>query len=164
MTEFEPISRRRGYHKNIVGATKKQCAVCGQVKPLTEFYRVGKSYHNMCKVCASLRRKELYEANKEHQNAQARKLHADKVTSLKTPCVICGESRLVCIDFHHVDPERKLFCIGVGSHTDEETAAELTKCVCICSNCHRDFHHTYGANPVNPVQAWDEYYSTHHKL
>ena len=70
----------------------------------------------------------------------------------------------MCIDFHHVDPALKLFCIGVGSHTDEETAAEIAKCVCVCSNCHRDFHHTYGKNPANPVLAWDEYYSIHHKL
>lgn len=31
---------------------------------------------------------------------------------MKSPCIICGESELVCIDFHHIDPNNKEFTIG----------------------------------------------------
>lgn len=31
---------------------------------------------------------------------------------MKTPCIVCGESEPVCIDFHHINPEEKEFTIG----------------------------------------------------
>ena len=64
----------------------------------------------------------------------------------KTPCVRCGETDTSCIVFHHVDPNTKLFCVGDGSlgkHNKEEIRAEVQKCICLCENCHRKFHHRY---------------------
>jgi hypothetical protein len=55
-------------------------------------------------------------------------------------CQVCGYSRCqTALDFHHVDPETKEinFNHGIGA---EKLVAELDKCVCLCSNCHREVH------------------------
>ena len=62
-----PISRmRRKFPK---GAAERQCVTCGQVKPLDEFYKSNGGYSPSCKPCSRIHRKELYEANKDRQNA-----------------------------------------------------------------------------------------------
>ena len=59
-----------------------------------------------------------------------------------TPCVKCGEDHPAVIDFHHVDPSTKLGTINriCLDKTIVEVKAELDKCICLCSNCHRLFH------------------------
>ena len=154
---------RRQRHRNEPDAEIKRCAECGQLKAITEFYKVGKGYHSLCKTCAKVQRKETYKADKDRQNALSKKYYADRIGKYKAPCVICGESRPACIDFHHIDPATKSFNIGghIAGHTEDEIDAEMAKCVCICSNCHRDFHHQYGKNPKQPKAAWGEYYRVH---
>jgi|SRR5579859_3618656 len=58
-------------------------------------------------------------------------------------CVVCGESRTPCLDFHHKDPKSKNFEINkaVGkSIPKEKVLKELAKCIVLCSNCHRLLH------------------------
>ena len=35
--------------------------------------------------------------------------------------------------------------------------AEVKKTVCLCANCHKEFHHFYGIKPLNPVKDLEEY-------
>ena len=52
----------------------------------------------------------------------------------------CGESDPACLDFHHKDPSLKVAPISdmiTNCVSTEAFLAELSKCVCICSNCHR---------------------------
>ena len=154
----------RAYHKLPKGATNKQCVACGQTLPLERFYKSGNSsYSPKCKECACVERRERYIANHDKQNQQAKERYAAIMDGRKGACVICGESRPACIDFHHIDPATKSFTIGghIAGHTEDEIDAEMAKCVCICSNCHRDFHHQYGNKPKQPKAAWDEYYKLH---
>ena len=153
----------RAYHKLPKGATNKQCVACGQTLPLERFYKSGNSYWPKCKECARVERRERYIANHDKQNQQSKERYAAIMDGRKGACVICGESRPACIDFHHIDPATKSFTIGghIAGHTEDEIDAEMAKCVCICSNCHRDFHHQYGNNPKQPKAAWDEYYKLH---
>jgi sRNA-binding protein len=56
-------------------------------------------------------------------------------------CSVCGERRALCLDWHHVDPKTKLFCIGHGrSKSRESVKAEMEKCILLCANCHRVLH------------------------
>lgn len=81
-----------------------------------------------------------------------------KVDTYKTPCAKCGESRLYVIDFHHIDPSTKSFTIGdLYRGNDKKIAAEVSKCVCLCSNCHREFHYLYGIVPQDPVNELEKY-------
>lgn len=80
--------------------------------------------------------------------------------TLKTPCVKCGESRLWIIQFHHVDPEQKKFGVGDSSNFHKSKDAvirEVKNCVCLCANCHAEFHHLYGQKPVNPTENLNKY-------
>lgn len=64
-------------------------------------------------------------------------------------CVRCGENHPGCLDFHHRDPETKLFAIskGVGraNKSWESIQAEINKCDVLCANCHRKEH---WSNPI----------------
>jgi len=84
----------------------------------------------------------------------------DRMAKYKTPCLKCGETRVYCICFHHVDPHYKTFNIGGGTpkNADEQSIAdEVSKCVCLCHNCHKEFHHFYGNRMKHPREALEEY-------
>jgi len=77
----------------------------------------------------------------------------------KHPCEKCGESRLYLIQFHHIDPATKSFNIGESAthRKQNELENEVKKCVCLCSNCHDEFHYFYGSRPDNPIDALEQY-------
>lgn len=54
-------------------------------------------------------------------------------------CKQCGEKTHICLDFHHRDPSKKLFAIGisVGTISTKRIVSEIAKCDVLCSNCHR---------------------------
>lgn len=56
------------------------------------------------------------------------------------PCADCGGTfPPECMDFDHVDPSTKSFCVGKGpaSYGRERVLAEIEKCELVCANCHR---------------------------
>jgi hypothetical protein len=60
------------------------------------------------------------------------------------PCAHCGGSfPPYVMDFHHRDPEEKLFSIGATmiSHKLSVLMAEVAKCDVVCANCHRIIEH-----------------------
>ena len=92
---------------------------------------------------------ERRERCKEHDREVAKVNRDTKksyVASLKTDCVKCGYSKEnhMAIDFHHVNPDDKEFSIGTKAYSKEKIDSEVSKCVCLCSNCHRIFHYQYG--------------------
>lgn len=107
--------------------------------------------------------KESIRRTKEKHGEEWRKKDRERRRAFnekwKRPCEKCGEKRLYLIQFHHIDPATKSFCIGANATSRQEDAleAEVKKCVCLCSNCHDEFHYLYGGNPQNPVEALEEY-------
>jgi hypothetical protein len=73
------------------------------------------------------------------------------VTKLKqdSKCVICGESDIACLDFHHIgskhdnvsDLVRRAVSIKV-------LQKEIDECIIVCANCHRKIHF-YGESKLN---------------
>lgn len=55
------------------------------------------------------------------------------------PCVECGESNPVVLEFNHRDREQKLFAIanGICRYAMDVVRAEVAKCDVMCANCHR---------------------------
>ncbi len=99
---------------------------------------------NQCKNCRKeyrkLRRREHPEIHLV-QSLRRQKRQGEWLDAQKTPCIICGESQPVCIDFHHVDPSSKDFTIGKHrSRSKLWLLNEISKCVCLCANCHRKVH------------------------
>lgn len=152
------------------------CNKCGIDKPPSEYYADPKrksGIQTICKECVKAgvkrrsaeRREEIREYHKKHylgykdrQRAQDAEYFA-KVYALKTPCVKCGDERLYIIDFHHVDPSQKSFNIYRKSCKSDFSIIEneAKKCVCLCRNCHGEFHHLYGQRPKFPIEALSEY-------
>lgn len=80
------------------------------------------------------------------------------IDTLKTDCLKCGESRKYLIHWHHVLPQNKAFAVSSGCTQSQKRILEETKkCVCLCANCHTEFHYFYGTNPQNPKEDLDEY-------
>lgn len=118
----------------------KICSKCGRELPLDRF----ESGRNQCRDCRNARRKELRDANPEKyrkESARRQKEQTAWLQSLKKECIICGEKEPICLDFHHINPEEKSFTIAKHqSLGKEKLLAEIKKCVCLCSNCHRKVH------------------------
>lgn len=60
-------------------------------------------------------------------------------------CERCGYSTCIdALDFHHLDPKQKDFGISAKGFTRswESVKNELDKCMMVCSNCHREIHHS----------------------
>lgn len=80
------------------------------------------------------------------------------IDDLKAPCYKCGETRRYLIQWHHIDPSKKEFAISSGcTQSKERILSETKKCLCLCANCHMEFHHFYGIKPKNPNQDLIEY-------
>lgn len=58
-------------------------------------------------------------------------------------CFICKFDKcLSALEFHHIDPKEKEFNFShAASKSWDSIKSELEKCVLLCSNCHRHFHH-----------------------
>ena len=106
----------------------KVCKICGRELPLSMF----DENRHQCKDCRKAHRAQAT----RRQNRQG-----DWLNLQKTSCVVCGESEPICIDFHHINPEEKEFTIGKHrSRSREWILTEISKCVCLCANCHRKLH------------------------
>lgn len=113
----------------------KKCSKCGRELPLTEYYsRGGGRLRSECKECHKTYVKGKYQERK------------NTIGEIKASigCVKCGEKRPYVLDFHHKDPSIK--DAGIARMTSnknkiEDIQKEIDKCVVLCSNCHREFHH-----------------------
>ena len=97
----------------------KICSKCGRELPLKCF----ETGRNQCRDCRNARRKELRDANPEkyrQEAARRQKEQSEWLLSLKTKCLICGETESVCLDFHHIDPNEKEFTIGKYRNKSKE--------------------------------------------
>lgn len=127
----------------------KYCNACQTIKILSDFSAGG----NSCKVCANARSRAYYakaKLNKEWKDAKNQKaLERNKNAKLKAislmggKCYDCqGVFPPSVYDFHHLDPSEKDRNPShiLSKQNWEEVEKELSKCVLLCSNCHRIRH------------------------
>ncbi len=114
----------------------KICIVCKNDLDENDFPKNGNGSRNQCKKCCVDR-------------VRLKQLEFTKWSNdLKTECIVCKYNRSkVGIDWHHLDENEKDFEISrfVSSNypsdkNKEKVLIEMSKCVCLCSNCHREFH------------------------
>lgn len=133
----------------------KVCTLCRAQKHKTSFNRDSHrkdGLQNVCRECSSSRSRLYYQSHtQKHREAtrkrrqERRKLLKQRIEDIKRQleCRICGESDIVCLDFHHLDPATKEFEIAMAMNDEwpwEKVLAEIRKCVCLCANCHRKVH------------------------
>lgn len=115
----------------------KTCTKCGKELPIDQFNWRNKNKgtrRSDCKECHSNFMKLKYQEKKQIiQDLKA----ANK-------CAKCGENRGYVLDYHHIEPEQKENTIArmtSNNYNLDMVMKEVQKCICLCSNCHREFHY-----------------------
>lgn len=138
------------------------CTTCQNDLPDDQFSWKIKNVrkHKICKECTKIRKKQHYETNKDVylekqiriNKAQRRKIQSLVDEYLKThPCVDCGESDPVVLEFDHTDPLLKSFCVSRAHQirvSESVLFSEIEKCEIRCANCHRRKHHRERKAPI----------------
>lgn len=118
-------------------------------QPIEEFhfeYRETGQRLTWCRSCMAVAKRAWYLRNTEHQKervkanrARAAAINQDAVWGyLAThPCVDCGESDPVVLQFDHLADKREGVGQMVRGFTWAQIEAEIAKCVVRCGNCHR---------------------------
>ena len=116
------------------GIKFKKCPQCNVIKELNlnNFYiRANQTFHTWCKICNN-------KISKEKQKQL--KIQAVKYKGGK--CSICNYNKYIgALEFHHLNPSEKEFSISdLRTYSWDVVKNELDKCICLCSNCHREIH------------------------
>lgn len=129
----------------------KICSKCKKELPLSEFGFKSKIKNTLlarCKECIKQDKRECYYKHLENNIARIRERKDNYKKSLKElkdkakeqGCIICGEKDIACLDFHHI--KSKDFTIAANRYCSIETMKnEISKCIVVCSNCHRKIHY-----------------------
>jgi len=128
----------------------KICGKCKEEKPLEAFHfnktcKDGRT--NTCRVCACKRTSEWLKNNKEEYrlriNKRNRKRKQMVVDHFGDKCHDCEKSYPPFVyEFHHLDPLQKdINPSGAITRSMKRMWEELSKCIMLCSNCHKIRHH-----------------------
>jgi hypothetical protein len=130
----------------------KRCSTCKKTKD-DECFSKNKwrkdGLHHQCRECKRTTSKKYYSTHPDARGTRTsqgtwRERNRQWMVEYKAAlsCEICGENHLACIEFHHRDETTKSFTIGHVFHTTkkQKVLEEISKCIVLCSNCHRKFH------------------------
>jgi hypothetical protein len=133
-----------------LGETRR-CYDCGLVKPITEFafaHKTKGTRQGRCRRCHAGYRRAHYLRNRDvyvkREVARIKRYRNENRPLIREylrlhPCVDCGETDIVVLDFDHRDPATKSHNVVVLA-TQKPWArvlAEIAKCEVRCANCHR---------------------------
>lgn len=111
----------------------KVCSTCKLEKQDTEFYSKGKENrtNSMCKPCFNA-----------YCSARWKERKVRIVEQFGNICHDCNHSYHPNVyDFHHTDPSTKeMTWTKMRLLSEDKMQAELSKCIMLCSNCHRIRH------------------------
>ena len=127
------------------------CTGCEQEKPLTEFAFRDKARGRLRRRCKDCMRKYAHAHYRLHRdkyasggwdrNRQGRATMRRYVHQYlgAHPCVDCGETNIVVLDFDHRDGSEKIETIAwlLARGRTAELLSEIAKCEVRCANCHQ---------------------------
>ena len=131
--------------------TTKFCPRCGKRKATAEFGKVARYRSGLatyCLVCQRLFDREWYWKNRSKVSQRTslnkkrrREEHIRKLVAYlqQHPCVDCGESDPLVLDFDHVRGKKSMeVTVMVGDKGGwAAVEKEIAKCAVRCANCHR---------------------------
>lgn len=129
---------------------QKRCIKCGLEKPTEEFNfknkKIGRR-NARCKQCTRTDIRVAYRKNRKHYleyraayNKDLRKRVLDFLFNYLSnhPCVDCGETEVVILEFDHVRDRKRMAISEMvrGRHSLGVIEREIIKCDVRCRNCH----------------------------
>ena len=127
----------------------KRCSRCRLEKPDEEFAwrRIDKGERDSyCRPCRAGYKQEHYAKNKQRYVDQAmirNQILLEERTGFlirffaNHPCVDCGETDPVVLEFDHLGDKRFSISQGIRGRRWEVVLVEMQKCEVVCANCHR---------------------------
>lgn len=132
-----------------VGFTK-ECPNCRRLLPLHEFAfrdRLRGTRQYRCRTCHAQCRRQHYGTNRADYilwaTRQQERKYKEQTAQVdlylrEHPCVDCGESDIVLLEFDHVEGAKVMDLSSMlGRRSWRAIADEITKCDVRCVNCHR---------------------------
>jgi hypothetical protein len=130
---------------------EKKCGSCGLLKPLSMFPFKNKELGkrgSTCLACMAAYGREHYARNREkylekahRSRGRVRAKNDERILAylLDHPCVDCGETDPLVLDFDHREPSTKSNEVSrmVRSRPWRVVLEEIEKCEVRCANCHR---------------------------
>lgn len=126
------------------------CRVCLLEKPDEEFMYANSRKtrkHRLCSICRRAYYKDNYQQNKVRYLGRIGKYRLDRKELLRNivwdylllhPCVDCGETDPIVLDFDHLSDKDSGISVLVNNASSVQTLqAEIAKCSVRCANCHR---------------------------
>lgn len=127
---------------------KKTCTSCKISKPLSDYHilkttKDGKA--TQCKECINKKNREKYATNSKYkdrkrvQKKEYLKRNREYVYKylLEHPCIDCGESDPVVLEFDHQSDKIDSISDMITKCGIEKLKQEIKKCEVRCANCHR---------------------------
>jgi len=129
----------------------KTCTECGETKPISAFHFKSKAMAKRkagCRDCRNKygrghyrRNRPVYLEKAELRRGVVHALHRTRLLDhLKSnPCVDCGETDPVVLQFDHRDRAEKIGTVSrmAMEYSWGQVVAEIAKCDVRCGNCHR---------------------------
>lgn len=124
----------------------KRCTICKLEKDLSEFgNNRGKAdgLQAYCGSCQKEKDRKYYQTNKKKVRAK-RQTRVEEIRQyiyeylLENPCIDCGETDPVVLEFDHVRGKKKDIVSRLLYHRSLKIITEeIKKCDVRCSNCHK---------------------------
>jgi hypothetical protein len=126
-----------------------RCSRCRTEKPAEEFAwhrRARGQRDTYCRRCRAEYKQEHYRANKQRYIAAARQRNKALLEERthymvdflrEHPCVDCGESDPVVLEFDHLRDKKFGIADGIRNRNWQDVLDEIAKCEVVCANCHR---------------------------
>jgi hypothetical protein len=124
------------------------CGRCHDLLPIADFAwrrKAREQRDNYCRACRAAYKREHYAAHRERYiaNALLRKqaVVAERAAYLieffrEHPCVDCGETDPLVLEFDHLSDKRFNIAKGVRDRKWRSVLDEIAKCDVVCANCH----------------------------
>jgi hypothetical protein len=123
------------------------CQTKKNIKDFAWKSKVNKARQSYCKECQKVRSRVHYQNNRQNYLEKARKRNKEVLESIqryvwnflsKHPCVDCGETDIVILEFDHERNKRYNLSEIVKERSSlKKVKKEIKKCVVRCANCHR---------------------------
>jgi L-lysine 2,3-aminomutase len=149
----------------------KRCCHCKAWKPLTDFNRMSKSLDGRqarCRECNKAYHYENWERHMSQIRGRTKRVTRENQRNileylLAHPCVDCGESDPVVLQFDHLRDKRKNVGAMIRGYPWSTILEEIEKCVVRCANCHArrtmsnvNSWRTHGIREDDGTLAFDE--------